>query len=165
MNILHTVEFYSPSVGGAQEVVKQLSERMVALGHQVTIATTTIPERKSQMINGVRIVDFNISGNAVRGYHGDTEAYKEFLLKNRFDVIMNYAAQQWTADLFFEVMNQIKAKKVFVPCGFLDYHNLVTSHILALCQIYYEATMPPSMQATIIEIAFLQKSIRSTIFT
>ena len=26
MKILHTVEFYSPSVGGAQEVVKQISE-------------------------------------------------------------------------------------------------------------------------------------------
>jgi|GEM_PF-5705905 len=27
MKILHTVEFYEPSKGGAQEVVRQLSER------------------------------------------------------------------------------------------------------------------------------------------
>ena len=40
MKILHTVEYYAPSVGGAQEVVRQISERMVQRGHQVTVATT-----------------------------------------------------------------------------------------------------------------------------
>jgi glycogen synthase len=40
MKILHTVEFYSPSTGGAQEVVKQLSERMAEKGHVVTVILT-----------------------------------------------------------------------------------------------------------------------------
>ena len=35
MKILHTVEFYHPSIGGMQEVVKQLSERLVLLGHEL----------------------------------------------------------------------------------------------------------------------------------
>ena len=118
MKILHTVEFYEPFKGGAQEVVKQLSERMVAMGHDVTVVTTKLKERKSKVINGVKIQEFNISGNEVRGYIGDTESYKKFLLKNNFDIVMNYAAQQWATDLFFEVIDDIKAKKVFVPCGF-----------------------------------------------
>ena len=118
MKILHTVEFYEPFKGGAQEVVRQLSERMVAIGYDVTVATTMLKERKSNVINGVKIQEFNISGNEVRGYMGDTEAYKKFLLKNKFDIVMNYAAQQWATDLFFEVIDDIKAKKVFVPCGF-----------------------------------------------
>ncbi len=42
MNILHTSEFYSPGVGGEQEVVKQLSERLAARGHEVTVATTRL---------------------------------------------------------------------------------------------------------------------------
>lgn len=119
MKILHTVEFYSPSVGGAQEVVKQLSEHLVLLGHDVTVATTKLTNRSRKSINGVKIIGFDINGNAVRGYNGeDVENYKKYLINGGFDVIMNYAAQQWTADLAFEVIDQIKARKVFVPCGF-----------------------------------------------
>jgi len=39
MKILHTVESYTPSINGMQQVVKQLSERLVLLGHDVTVAT------------------------------------------------------------------------------------------------------------------------------
>ena len=42
MKILHTVELYHPSQGGMQEVVKQISERLVKLGHEVTVATTKL---------------------------------------------------------------------------------------------------------------------------
>ena len=118
MKILHTVEFYHPSTGGAQEVVRQLSERLVKMGHEVTVATTKLPERKERTLNGVKIVEFDISGNAARGFKGEVDRYKNFLVGSKFDVVMNYAAQQWTADLFFEVMGQVSAKKVFVPCGF-----------------------------------------------
>lgn len=118
MRILHTVEFYEPSKGGAQEVVRQLSERLVNLGHQVTVATTKLPERKKTTINGVKIVEFAISGNEVRGYEGETEKYKQYLVESKFDVIMNYAAQQWATDLFFDVIDQVQAKKILVPCGF-----------------------------------------------
>jgi L-malate glycosyltransferase len=118
MKILHTVEFYYPSIGGAQEVVRQLSEHMVAQGHQVTVATAKLPERTSLSHNGVEIKEFSISGNNVRGLTGDIESYKRFLIESDFDVIMNYAAQQWATDIFFEIMDSIKAKTVFVPCGF-----------------------------------------------
>ncbi len=119
MNILHAVEFYYPSVGGAQEVVRHLSERMVKMGHDVTVATTKLPNRDFKEYNGVKIVEFDISGNKVNGFKGkDVQKYKDYLTKNKFDVVMNYAAQQWTADLFFEVIDKVKAKKVFVPCGY-----------------------------------------------
>lgn len=123
MKILHTVEFYPPSVGGAQEVVRQLSERMVAAGHDVTVATTALPERTKKAINGVKIIEFDISGNAVVGYQGNPEPYREFLRRSDFDLIMVYAAQQWAADLFFEVMDEVRGKKVFVPCGFSALFN------------------------------------------
>lgn len=38
MKILFCVEFYYPSMGGAQEVVRQLAERMAAYGHEVCVA-------------------------------------------------------------------------------------------------------------------------------
>lgn len=118
MRILHTVEFYYPSVGGAQEVVRHLSERMAAAGHDVTVATSKLDNRKSLTHNGVKIVEFAISGNSVRGITGERQKYLEFLRREKFDVIMNYAAQEWTADLFFEAIDDVQAKKVFVPCGY-----------------------------------------------
>lgn len=118
MKILHCVEFYYPSIGGAQEVVRHLSERMVRAGHEVTVATTKLSNRESLVHNGVKIVEFEVSGNAVNGIKGEKKKYHDFLRQEKFDVVMNYAAQQWTADAFFEVIDDVKAAKVFVPCGY-----------------------------------------------
>lgn len=118
MKVLHTVEFYHPSVGGMQEVVKQLSERIVKLGHDVTVATTRLPERNDLVINGVKIEEFDIKGNLVRGMTGEVERYREFLIDSDFDVIVNFAAQQWATDGMITILEKIKAKKVFVPTGF-----------------------------------------------
>jgi L-malate glycosyltransferase len=118
VNILHTVELYSPSVGGAQEVVKQISERLVARGHQVTVATTKLANRTSRSLNGVRVEEFGVSGNAVRGYRGERRRYQEFLIESNFDIMMNYAAQQWTADLAFPILDRIRYRKILAPCGF-----------------------------------------------
>jgi L-malate glycosyltransferase len=124
MKILHLVEYYYPSIGGAQEVVRHLSERMVAQGHDVTVATTKLPHRKNLVHNGVKIVEFDIKSIAehgvsiVGGLKGDIEGYQKFLVNGDFDVVMSYAAQQWTTDLMFGVIDKIKAKKVLVPCGY-----------------------------------------------
>lgn len=123
MKILHTVEFYHPSIGGMQEVVKQISERLSARGHTVTVATSHDPTRISKIINGVNIKDFKISGNVVRGIKGDQNKYINFLLKEDYDIITNFAAQQWASDLTFRVLNKINAKKVFVPTGFSGLFN------------------------------------------
>jgi len=118
MNILHTVEFYSPSVGGAQEVVKQLSERLAARGHHVTVATTRLSNRYVREINGVNIEEFDISGNAVQGMRGEVERYQKFLLEGNFDIMMNYAAQQWTMDAAFPMLDRLPYRKIMIPCGF-----------------------------------------------
>jgi glycosyltransferase involved in cell wall biosynthesis len=118
MKILHTVEFYHPSVGGTQEVVKQISERLVKSGHEVTIATTRLPERNARDLNGVRIEEFEVSGNAVRGLLGETKNYERFLVESNFDVVTNFAAQQWATDVMLPLLDCIEAKKVFVPTGF-----------------------------------------------
>jgi len=118
MRILHTVEFYEPSKGGAQEVVRQLSERLAARGHQVTVATSFHPARTSSELNGVHIQAFRVSGNAVKGISGESRRYTEFLTDSGFDVILNYAAQTWTTDLTFDVLDRLKGKKVIAPVGY-----------------------------------------------
>ncbi len=118
LNILHTVEFYAPSVGGAQEAVRQISEQLVALGHDVTVATSSTGGASEERINGVKIRRFAVSGNYVHGLSGSVDEYRRFVLEGEFDVLMNYAAQQWTTDAILEILPKIPARKVFVPCGF-----------------------------------------------
>lgn len=120
---MHTVELYHPSAGGSQEVVRQISERMVKLGHDVTVATSYLPERKKKILNGVKIKQFKIAGNQVIGIKGEVDKYKKFLTGGDFDVMMNYAAQQWGTDLAFDVLDEIKAKKILVPCGYSALDN------------------------------------------
>ena len=117
MKILHTVEFYSPSVGGMQEVVKQLSERLVELGHDVTVATTKLSERKEKIINGVKISEFDVSGNLVRGLKGDIEKYENFLIESDFDVVVNFAAQQWATDISLSVASLRTTLTGALPTG------------------------------------------------
>jgi glycosyltransferase involved in cell wall biosynthesis len=123
MKILHTVESYYPSIGGMQEVVQQISQRLVKMGHEVTIATSQHPSRTNKLINGVKIVEFQISGKNVTGIVGEIESYKDFLLSSDFDIITNFAAQQWATDLMLPLLDKIKAKKVFVPTGFSSLYD------------------------------------------
>ncbi len=133
MKILHLVEYYYPSIGGAQEVVRHLSERMVKKGHDVTVATTKMPNRKSMMHNGVKIIEFDVKAigthgaSIVSGLKGEAEKYQDFLVNSKFDVIMSYAAQQWTTDLMFGILDKIKAKKVLVPCGYSALYDPIYS--------------------------------------
>lgn len=126
LKILHVVEQYEPSVGGMQEVVKQLSERLVKLGHEVTVATQCHSGRaRDCQINGVRILGFDIGGNAVRGYTGgDFADYQNFLLRSSFDIVTCFAAQQWATDLMLPLLQRLHGKKIFVPTGFSCLNDL-----------------------------------------
>ncbi len=134
LRILHVVESYFPSVSGAPEVVRQLSEHMVKEGHDVTVATRKLSTRKSHVHNGVKIIEFDIQpinthgASIVSGIKGEIEKYQDFLKKGEFDVIMSYAAQQWTTDLMFGVLDDIKAKKILVPCGYSALYDPAYRH-------------------------------------
>ncbi|TAL68267.1 MAG: glycosyltransferase family 1 protein [Bacteroidetes bacterium] len=118
LKILHTVESYLPARTGMSEVARQISERLVEKGHDVTIATSELAERKDLNINGVKIEEFGIKGNIVRGLKGDKEKYIDYILKSDFDIISNFAAQQWATDLVLPLLSQLNSKKVFIPTGF-----------------------------------------------
>ena len=122
MKILHTVESYEPSKGGMQELVKQISEHLAKRGHHITVATSRHPERKTHSINGVSIRDFAVSGNSVRGINGESDTYQHFLQNSDFDIITNFAGQQWATDLMLPLLKDIKSKKVFAPTGFSALH-------------------------------------------
>jgi L-malate glycosyltransferase len=105
-----------------QEVVQQLSQRLVSLGHEVVVATSFHSERKNEIIGGVKIKSFKISGNQVRGMEGEVNAYEDFLLESDFDIVTIFAAQQWATDIALPLLDRIKGKKVFVPTGFSGFY-------------------------------------------
>src|ERR1035437_5908983 len=111
MRILHTVAYYFPDPGGgAQEVVRQLSERLVRLGHEVTVATAHSTRRENFVHNGVKIKQFRIQcrlEHSVLGIYGETENFCSYLKEGCFDVVMNYAAQTWGDDLTCRMLGQL----------------------------------------------------------
>jgi glycosyltransferase involved in cell wall biosynthesis len=69
-------------------------------------------------MNGVAVVSFAVSGNSVNGLEGDVAGYERFLLESRFDIVVNFAAQQWATDIALPLLPRIAGRKVFVPTGF-----------------------------------------------
>ena len=123
VKILHTCESYWPTVCGVQEAMQRISEGLVARGHEVTVATSYSPHRTSNVHNGVRIVQFDVRGRATRGYRGQVLAYQRFVRSSGCDVMLNYAAQQWSADLVFPLLHHLEFATVFLPCGFSAIDN------------------------------------------
>lgn len=118
MRILHCVESYNPSVGGMQEVVKQLSERLVLAGHDVTVLTRFDEKRNFTVLNGVKIVQFKITGNPGKVETLEEQRYVDFLINTPCDIVTFFAAQQWATDLALPYLKNIRAKKVSVPTGY-----------------------------------------------
>ena len=118
MRLLFCCESYPPVGGGVSEVMRQIAERMARAGHEVVVATTHVAERERDVLNGVRVRGFRVDGNIARGLVGEVESYRDFVVNARADAILIKAAQQWTFDALWPVLDRITARKVFIPCGF-----------------------------------------------
>jgi glycosyltransferase involved in cell wall biosynthesis len=118
MRLLFCCESYHPVRGGVAEVMRQIAERMVLAGHEVVVATTHVPERDFDVLNGVRIRGFKAGGNLARRLKGDVASYRDFVVSSGADAVLIKAAQQWTFDALWPVLDRITARKVFIPCGF-----------------------------------------------
>lgn len=138
MKILICVEFFHPSVGGVQEVIKQISSRLVKLSHNVTIATSSLVKNtKSTNYKKIKVKRFNITGNFVKGIHGNVKEYQNFVVNGGYDLVFIYAAQQWTFDSLIDKFNSISSRIVFVPCGFSSlYDPEYKSYFKKLNKIY-----------------------------
>ncbi len=126
MNILICCEFFYPSIGGAQKVCEELASNFVEEGHKVTVATSqhlSFLKKKETFKKKIKIIRFQIKGNAVRGFVGNIKEYQNFILKNKFDAVLLYAAQQWSFDLVLPVIKNIKSNLYFAPCGFSKLNN------------------------------------------
>lgn len=118
MKILICCDSYFPSVGGVQIVLQQIAERLAKRGHNITIATSKLANRESNIINGIKIEEFDVSGNFVSGISGEKQKYRDFVLSQNYDVLLMKAAQTWSFDSLMDDLKKIIKRKVFIPCGF-----------------------------------------------
>ena len=123
MRILLACEFFHPSVGGVQEVIRQLGRRFVERGHKVVVATSFLPERGTPTFEGMTIEEFRVSGNMVSGMKGELARYRDYVLRQEYDVLLIKAAQQWSFDALTPVLSEITKPKIFVPCGFSGFFD------------------------------------------
>jgi glycosyltransferase involved in cell wall biosynthesis len=103
--------------------MRQLAERLAARGHDVTVATSHHRERTSNVVNGVKVRAFKAGGKMVYGLNGQIDDYREFVRTFEADAILVMAAQQWSFDALWPVLDEIKARKVFIPCGFSGFYE------------------------------------------
>jgi glycosyltransferase involved in cell wall biosynthesis len=144
LQILHTVEFYHPRVGGAETVVQRVSEGLIARGHRVTLATSKVPERQCRSLNGVEIFEFDIAGNFAKGMYGrDISRYMQFLESYPIDIMMNYAAQQWASDIAYrQILNgKIRGASILAACGYSAMHDHRTVGVSEYAK-YYSVILP-----------------------
>lgn len=126
MNILICCEHFYPSVGGVQKVAQELALNFSKAGNNVTIATSkhnNFLKVNDIFADKIKIKRFEISGNLVKGIRGNIDGYQNFLIENKFDVILLYAAQQWSFDLVLPIINKIKSNIFFATCGFSKLNN------------------------------------------
>lgn len=92
-------EFFYPEVGGAQEVSRRICE-ILKENYRVYVLTSFNDQRDNKIKDEYGINHFKIAGNFTKGIKGDVESAINFIKKNEFAIIIFYAAQQWTFDLF-----------------------------------------------------------------
>jgi glycosyltransferase involved in cell wall biosynthesis len=117
MRVLLTVERYAPAIGGAERVVQRVAEGLAGRGHDVHVLTGG--ERSIERLNDVSVHRLPLSGNAARGIRGEVREPLELIERVAPDVLFNYAAQTWTTDVCFSLLDRsIRPQMVLAPCGF-----------------------------------------------
>jgi glycosyltransferase involved in cell wall biosynthesis len=146
LSILHTVEFFSPHVGGAETVVQKISEGLAGRGHGVTVGTSALAARSFGKLHGVAVEGFSVTGREADRIAGESDRYRRFLLDREFDVVMNYAAQQWATDVAFEVLGNTWSRRVNVlaPCGYSALYDDLSLRWPRFRE-YFERTLPVAL--------------------
>lgn len=122
MRIVVTVERYAPAIGGAERVAQRVSEGLAARGHEVHVLTGATPGPDE--LNGARIHRLPVTGNEVRGIHGDSGVVVATIDRLQPDLVFNYAAQTWTTDCCRALLERdARPRMILAPCGFSGLHK------------------------------------------
>jgi len=148
MRILFGCEFYAPLAGGVQHSMRQVAERLVARGHEVTVATSALAARDFTSLNGVQIKGFAITGNLATGMSGEIDRYHGFILNSSFDVMMIKSVEQWTFDALWPILDRMTMQTVVIPVGmprlyepaYADYYRRIPDVLAKFNHLIFHAS-------------------------
>lgn len=123
MKILFTVHSYYPNKDGVQMVTQLLAEKLVAVGHEVTVLTSTLPRVKRQeRVNGVCIQRIDLK-TKYSMYWGNREKYVSLMQKlcQQNDVLVNVCTQNAFTDLILPYLSELPCKKILYMHGMHDF--------------------------------------------
>lgn len=118
MKILFVVENYYPRMSGVPVVVQYLAEGMVSKQHEVHVVTRDCDNTEEyELHNNVHIHRFKIHVNLLKRPKGETTKYVDYILSNRWDVVIIECAQCVTTDLILPHLKKVSGLKVFHAHG------------------------------------------------
>ena len=118
MRILLTTPSYPPFNNGLANAVTQQANHLALAGHEVVVATSGAASG-TRITDGIRVETFALSGADywLNPIQGDVQAYINFLLCGKWDVLLLNAWQNWATDLAIRHIDQIPGRKyVYSHC-------------------------------------------------
>lgn len=120
MRILITTFTFHPEGNGVAEVAAVQAFGFAQRGHEVTVATFPVPERKT--VNypaGVEVREFDVQGSTKPNvFKGQADEYRDFIATFPCDVIIMHCWHTWPTDAAMPVLSRNPAKKILVSHGY-----------------------------------------------
>ena len=156
MRILFTTFAYYPERSGVPIVVQYLAEGLASKGHSVCVATRKNGHAFSdeEIINGVKVIRFNIGQTLTKRNTGNIDDYIAFVKEYPKDVLVLECLQCHTTDLLLPHLHDMNCRvvihshgtpgirmKMFAWCGDLT-HSLGNIVNWFRFRWYYKHTLP-----------------------
>jgi D-inositol-3-phosphate glycosyltransferase len=88
MKVLFVLEYYSPHIGGAEVLFKNLCEGLTGKGHDVTVVTLRLPGTQAfELINGVKVYRVKVPQKGARYWFTFLSIPKVFQLAKKADLV------------------------------------------------------------------------------
>ncbi len=112
MKILFVSEYYIPHIGGVELVLKNVAERLVKLGHNVSIVTSKLPNTlEYEEINGVKVYRVNVPQKGNRYWFTFFSVFKLWKLAKGVDLIHTTT---WNAAFPAWVVAKLRRKRCVI---------------------------------------------------
>ena len=119
MEILITSFTYSPETSGVSIVTQYIAEGLCQLGNDVTVVTRTNGHAypAAELINGVKVIRFDMGLSLFKKNIGDCNAYIEYVKNAPKDVLIMECVQCHTTDILLPYLSEMKCKVILHSHG------------------------------------------------
>ena len=140
MNILIFAGYYLPHTGGYIKNIHELSKRLVARRHSVTVATSM--NGKDEVRDGVEVIKlptWNILGGTYPVPKPSVKLWKLLLGNQKYDVVVTQTRFFLTSVLGVAYAKWHKIPHIHVERG--SCHSVVTNKVVGLCARLFDHTL------------------------